>query len=38
MISPHALVAVNKEEQYISINLTKKQLEDSPYLDEDKPV
>jgi len=38
LISPHALVAVNKEEQYISINLTKKQLEDSPSLDEDKPV
>ncbi|MDR3491673.1 MAG: PRC-barrel domain-containing protein [Gammaproteobacteria bacterium] len=38
LISPHVLIAVNKEEQYISINLTKKQLEDSPSLDEDKPV
>jgi uncharacterized protein YrrD len=38
LISPHALVAVNKEEQYISINLTKKQIEDSPSLDSDKPV
>ena len=38
LISPHALLAVNKEEQYISINLTKKQLEDSPSLDKDKPV
>ena len=37
-ISPHALIAVNKEEQYITINLTKKQIEDSPSLDNDKPV
>ena len=38
LISPHALVAVNKEEQDITINLTKKQIEDSPSLDNDKPV
>ncbi|MGD1088422.1 MAG: PRC-barrel domain-containing protein [Verrucomicrobiota bacterium] len=38
LISPYALVAVNKEEQNISIDLTKKQIEDSPYLDSDKPV
>ena len=38
LISPHALIAVNKEEQYIAINLTKKQIEDSPSLDRDKPV
>ena len=38
LISPHALVTVNKEEQYIAINLTKKQIEDSPSLDTDKPV
>ena len=38
LISPHALGAVNKEEQYISVNLTKKQIEDSPSLDSDKPV
>ncbi|SPF53359.1 PRC-barrel domain protein [Candidatus Desulfosporosinus infrequens] len=38
LISPHALVSVNKEEQYITINLTKKQIEDSPSLDNDKPV
>src|SRR5674476_332987 len=38
LISPYALVAVNKEEQYITINLTKKQIEDSPPLDSDKPV
>jgi len=29
---------VNKEEEYISVNLTKKQIEDSPDPDSDKPV
>jgi len=38
LISPYALVAVNKEEQHIDIDLTKKQIEDSPSLDSDKPV
>jgi uncharacterized protein YrrD len=38
LISPHALAAVNKEEQTIAINLTKKQIEESPPLDSDKPV
>ena len=38
LISPYALVAVNKEEKYISVNLTKKQIEDSPPLSQDKPV
>jgi len=38
LISPHALLAVNKEEQNIDINLTKKQIEDSPPLESDKPV
>jgi uncharacterized protein YrrD len=38
LISPHALTAVNKEERCISINLTKKQIVDSPSLDSDKPV
>jgi hypothetical protein len=38
LISPHALFAVNKEEQNIAINLTKKQIEDSPPLKSDKPV
>jgi uncharacterized protein YrrD len=38
LISPYALAAVNKEEQNISIELTKKQIEDSPSLDSDKPV
>ena len=38
LISPYALRAVNKEEQNIAINLTKKQIEDSPSLDSDRPV
>jgi hypothetical protein len=38
LISPNALLAVNKEEQKIAINLTKKQIEDSPPLESDKPV
>ncbi len=38
LISPYALIAVNKEEQHIAIDLTKKQIEDSPSLDSDKPV
>lgn len=38
LISPHALTAVNKDEQTISVNLTKKQIEDSPPLASDKPV
>jgi uncharacterized protein YrrD len=38
LISPYALVTVNNEKQNIEINLTKKQIEDSPSLDSDKPV
>jgi len=38
LLSPYALVGVNKEEQNIAIDLTKKQIEDSPTLDTDKPV
>jgi len=38
LISPYALANVNKEEQYIAIDLTKKQIEDSPSVDSDKPV
>jgi hypothetical protein len=38
LISPYALVAVNNEERSIAIDLTKKQIEDSPSLDSDKPV
>ena len=38
LISPYALVAAIKAEQHIAINLTKKQIEDSPSLNSDKPV
>jgi hypothetical protein len=38
LISPYALIAVSKEEQRLAINLTKKQIEDSPSLNSDKPV
>jgi len=38
LISPYALVAVNKEEKNIAIDLTKKQIENSPSLESDKPV
>ena len=38
LISPRALIAVNKEQKDIVINLTKEQIEESPSLDSDKPV
>jgi len=38
LISPYALIAVINEEQRIKIGLSKKQIEDSPSLDSDKPV
>jgi len=38
LISPYAMVAVNKEERNLAIDLTKKQIKDSPFLDSDKPV
>jgi hypothetical protein len=38
LISPYALVAVNHDHQNIVTDLTKKQIEDSPSLDSDKPV
>ena len=38
LISPYALVAVIEEEQHIAVDLTKKQIEDSPSLNSDKPV
>ena len=38
LISPHALVTINKEEHHITINLAKKQIEESPSLESDKPV
>lgn len=38
LISPYVLSLVNKEKQYIDVDLTQKQIEDSPSLDTDKPV
>jgi len=38
LISPYALTAVNKEEESITVDLTKEQIEKSPSLDTDKPV
>ena len=38
LISPYALISVIKPEQRIGVNLTKKQIEDSPSLNSDKPV
>jgi sporulation protein YlmC with PRC-barrel domain len=38
LISPYALVSVNKEAENIGISLSKKQIEESPSLDSDKPV
>ena len=38
LIAPYALGAASKEEQHIVIDLTKKQIEDSPALNSDKPV
>ncbi|MDD4246772.1 MAG: PRC-barrel domain-containing protein [Dysgonamonadaceae bacterium] len=38
LIAPYAFNSVNKEEKEIAINLSKKQIEDSPSLDSDRPV
>ncbi len=38
LITPHALAAVNKAEKYIAVELTQKQIEDSPSWQSDKPV
>jgi hypothetical protein len=38
LISPYALVEAIEEERHITVNLTKKQIEDSPSLDSDKPI
>jgi len=38
LISPYALVAAIKADEHVAVNLTKKQIEDSPALDSDKPV
>ena len=38
LLSPHALDTINAEEKYINVNLTKKQIEESPPLKSNKPV
>jgi uncharacterized protein YrrD len=38
LITPYALGVVNSEAEDIGVDLTKKQIEDSPSLDSDKPV
>ncbi|HUD49207.1 MAG TPA: PRC-barrel domain-containing protein [Candidatus Baltobacteraceae bacterium] len=38
LISPYALGNVDKEGQLIAVDLTRKQIKDSPSLDSDKPV
>jgi sporulation protein YlmC with PRC-barrel domain len=38
LLSPYALVAVVKEKHNITVNLTKKQIENSPALSSDKPI
>lgn len=38
LISPNSLGSISNEEGYITINLTKDQIEKSPSLDSDKPV
>ena len=38
LISPYALNSVIKSEKHLSVDLTKKQIKDSPSLNSDKPV
>jgi hypothetical protein len=38
LISPYAVVALNRDEQNIVVSLTKKQIENSPSPDSDNPV
>ena len=38
LISPYALIGLNEDVQNIGIDLTKKQIEESPVLDTDRPV
>jgi uncharacterized protein YwbE len=38
LVSPHSLGEVNKEQRYIAVDLTKKQIEGSPSWNSDKPV
>lgn len=38
LISPYSLAAISKEKQHITTDLTKKQIENSPSLNTDRPV
>ncbi len=38
LISPHSIISVNKDEEYITVSLTKSQIENSPILESNKPV
>jgi hypothetical protein len=38
LISPYALEEVNQDGRYVGVNLTRKQIENSPSLSSDKPV
>lgn len=38
LLSPYSLVAINKEDENIIVDLDEKQIEESPSLDSDKPV
>lgn len=38
LVSPYAIVGVNVESKHLILNVSKKQIEDSPSLDTDKPV
>ena len=38
LISPHSLIAAIKKDEHIAVNLTKKQIEESPSPESDKPV
>ena len=38
LISPYSLTGVNQDDQEVSVSLTKKQVENSPSIDTDKPV
>jgi uncharacterized protein YrrD len=38
LISPYALVEVDREKRHVVVNLTRKQIENAPSLDSDKPV
>jgi hypothetical protein len=38
LLAPYALLAVNQDEKSIAVDLTKKQIEDSPSIDKHKPV